>query len=125
MIGLTLIYVGAFLVFGWGIAHLFATKSVARGFGEISADNKNIITMEWIVEGATLIFVGLLAAVVTIIGRHDPVSRMVYLVLFFFLNALSIISLFTGFKVSLPPFKLCPVIFTGSSLLIMTGCLID
>ncbi len=125
MTGLILICAGAFFVFGWGIAHLFATKSVVRGFGEISADNKNIITMEWIIEGATLIFVGLLAAVVSIVCRHDPISRMVYLVSFFFLNALSIISLFTGFKVSFLPFKLCPVIFTGSSLLIMTGCLID
>jgi len=32
----------------WGIAHLFPTKSVVEGFGEISDDNKKIVTMEWL-----------------------------------------------------------------------------
>ena len=44
----------------WGIAHLFATRAVVKGFGEISKDNKKIITMEWIVEGVSLIFIGTL-----------------------------------------------------------------
>jgi hypothetical protein len=33
-----------------------------RDFDEISADNKNIITMEWIIEGIALIFIGVLVA---------------------------------------------------------------
>jgi len=40
------IYVGSSLPLLWGIAHLFPTKSVVKGFGEISEDNKNIVTME-------------------------------------------------------------------------------
>jgi hypothetical protein len=39
----------------WGIVHLLATKGVIAGFGELSADNRHIITMEWIVEGVALI----------------------------------------------------------------------
>ena len=31
-----------------GIAHFFPTASVVRGTGEITADNKRIITMDWI-----------------------------------------------------------------------------
>lgn len=50
---------GAITIF-WGISHLFPTKKVVKGFGEISVDNKRIITMEWIIEGATLIFIGTL-----------------------------------------------------------------
>ena len=43
-----LLYIGAALPFLWGISHLFPTASVVKGFGNISADNKNIITMEYI-----------------------------------------------------------------------------
>ncbi len=58
MINIVLLCIGAGLTAIWGIAHLFPTSSVVKGFGEISADNKNIITMEWIVEGVSLIFIG-------------------------------------------------------------------
>jgi len=40
------------------------------------------------------------------------------------LNALSLVSLFTGFKVNFVAFKLCPVIFTGASILILLGILL-
>ncbi len=119
-----LFYAASFILAGWGISHLFPTKNVVRSFGEISADNKNIIAMEWITEGAVLIFLGFLVAVVTFICGDNPVSHAVYLLTIIFLNALSIISLFTGFKISFLPFKLCPVIFTGSSLLILAGILL-
>jgi hypothetical protein len=37
------------------------------------------------------------------------------------LNILSVISLFTGFKVNFLPYRLCPLIFTGSAILILLG----
>lgn len=117
----TLLYIGSFLPITWGIAHLFPTQHIVRGFGEISPDNKRIITMEWINEGVALIFIGVLTALVTFVDRHSPVSPIVYWASFSALNALSLISLFTGFKVSFLPFKLCPLIFTGSSILIVIG----
>jgi hypothetical protein len=97
---------------------------VVEGFGEISQDNKRIIVMEWIVEGVSLIFIGLLVAAVTWVDRSSTVSRVIYWICFGQLNVFSIVSLFTGFKVSFLPFKLCPMIFTGSSVLIFLGCLI-
>jgi hypothetical protein len=54
-----LILLGGLLTIIWGVAHLFPTKSVVGGFGSLSIDNKHIITMEWITEGITLIFIGL------------------------------------------------------------------
>jgi hypothetical protein len=66
-----LLYPGTFLVSFWGIAHLFPTKSVVKGFGDISADNRKIITMEWIIEGVSLIFIGALIAATTYI---DPIG---------------------------------------------------
>jgi hypothetical protein len=121
MINQVLLYLGAFFTTLWGITHLFPTKGVVAGFGDISLDNKRIITMEWIVESICLIFIGVLVAAVTTVDAASAVSRAVYWLCFAELNVLSVVSLFTGFKVNFLPFKLCPVIFTGSSILILLG----
>jgi hypothetical protein len=121
MNGNLLLYLASLLLAGWGVAHLFPTRSVVRGFGDISLDNQRIITMEWINEGATLIFIGVLTAAVTLVDPVGPVTRTVYWLAIVMLNALSIISLFTGFKVNFLPYRLCPIIFTGSSILILVG----
>lgn len=121
MLNSVLLYIGAALPAIWGISHLFPTKSVVRGFGDISVDNKNIIAMEWIVEGVAMIFIGLLIAVVTIIDSASPVAVTVYILAVFCLLALAMVSLFTGFKINFLPFKLCPVIFTASALCVLLG----
>ncbi len=121
MVNLILLYVGAGFIALWGIAHLFPTTSVVKGFGKLSADNRNIITMEWIVEGLTLIFIGALVAIVTCIDPASVVSKVVYLLASIGLFALAVVSLFTGFKVNFILFKLCPFIFTLSGLLILIG----
>ena len=121
MINQILLYFAAGFTLIWGIAHLVPTKSVVKGFGDITQDNKRIITMEWINEGVCLIFMALLILIVTIIDSTGPVSISVYWLTFIMLNILSIISLFTGFKIKFLPFKLCPLIFTTSSLLILAG----
>ena len=121
---LILLYLGSGLTVIWGVAHLFPTKSVVQGFGEISIDNKRIITMEWITEGLALIFIGVLVATVTVIDPSNVVSTAIYFVSVIMLLAMALLSLFTGFKVSFLPFKLCPFIFTASAVLIMIGGLI-
>ncbi len=121
MINQILFYAGSAVVLIWGVAHLFPTKSVVKGFGDISLDNKRIITMEWIIEGAALIFVAAVVCCVTFIEHTAAVSKAVYWLSFAMLNALSIISLMTGFKINFLPFKLCPILFTGSSILILLG----
>ena len=124
MINLALLYIGAALTALWGVAHLFPTNSVVKGFGTISADNKNIITMEWIVEGVSLIFIGALVVLVTIINPVDSVSTAVYVLAALGLIVLALVSLFTGFKVKFLPFRLCPFIFTASAILILFGGLL-
>jgi hypothetical protein len=117
-----LILVGGLLTIIWGVAHLFPTNSVVRGFGNISVDNTNIITMEWITEGVALIFIGLLVNVVTIVSDSpDKVTKAIYLLTFVMLVAMSVLSLFTGFKIDYLPFRLCPVIFMTSGILIIQG----
>lgn len=116
-----LFYIGSAITIVWGISHLFPTKSVVKGFGEISADNKNIITMEWIIEGVALIFIGVVVVGVTIIESTNNISAFIYISSAVMLFVLAVISLFTGYKVNFLPFKLCPVLFSISAILILLG----
>ena len=116
-----LLITGAALTMLWGIAHLCPTKSVVAGFGEISDDNRHIITMEWIVEGVSLIFVGVLVGAVTLVDRTASISTLVYFLSAGALVALAVVSLFTGFKVNFLPFKLCAAIFGLSAALFIAG----
>ena len=124
MVNQVLLYLGSAFLLLWGISHLFPTRSVVKGFGDISVNNKRIITMEWIIEGVSLIFIGALVSSVTYIDYTNVISQTIYWISFVMLNALSVISLLTGFKVNFLPFRLCPVIFTTSSILILLGAYI-
>ncbi len=115
------LYAGSVLLLFWGIAHLFPTKNVVEGFGDISLDSQRIIAMEWIIEGVSLIFIGLLVASVTFVDYTSLVSKTVYRISFLMLVALSVISIMTGFKINFVPYKLCPAIFTTSAILIILG----
>ena len=118
-----LIILGGLLNIMWGIAHLFPTNSIVTGFGNISLDNKRIILMEWINEGFTLIFIGLLVLIVTIFNKenNNKTLKLVYTVSSLMLFSMAILSLFTGFKIDFIPFKLCPIIFSLSGILILQG----
>jgi len=121
MINLVLLYLGAALTVLWGVAHLFPTSPVVKGFGAISIDNQRIITMEWIVEGVSLIFFGALVATVTFVDPMTAVSKAVFMLTVIGLFVLATVSLFTGSKVNFLPYKLCPFIFAASALLIFIG----
>jgi hypothetical protein len=125
LINYIFLLIGAILTILWGISHLFPTKNVVKDFGEISQDNKYIITMEWLIEGVALIFIGVLVLFVTFLGGpENQVSKLVYWLNSIMLFVLAILSLFTGFKVNFVVFKLCPVIFTISGILILIGSLL-
>jgi len=115
------LYLASVMTGLWGIAHLFATDGVVKGFGDISLDNRRIITMEWIVEGVALVSTATFVAVATAIAPGAPVSSAVYGVAVATLLALAGVSLATGFKIAFLPFRLCPFIFGGSAVLIAWG----
>ncbi len=101
-----------------GISHLAATKGFVSEFGDISEDNRNVIRMERFNEGLTLLFLGALVVLTTLMVT--PVARaFVYVSSSVMLFAMALLSLFTGFKVNFLPYKLCPLIFTVSGLLIL------
>ena len=124
MLNQVLLYSGSVFISFWGIAHLFPTRAVVSGFGDITPDNRRIIAMEWIVEGIALIFIGAINAIVTVIDHTSPASLAVYLVSAVVLLVLALVSFFTGFKIAFVPFKLCPVIFITSAVLFAMGGLI-
>jgi len=105
----------------WGIAHLFATSRVVDGFGELSPDNRRIITMEWIVEGVALISLSAFVAVATLFQPEAAISSAVYGVAIATLIALAAVSVFTGFRIAFLPFRLCPFIFGAAAALIGWG----
>ena len=116
-----LIYIASAMIGLWGVAHLFATKGVIVGFGDLTTDNRRIIIMEWIVEGVALISTAAFVSVVTGIQPEAPVSYAVYAVAIGTLVVLAVVSLFTGFRIAFLPFRLCPFIFGASAVLIAWG----
>ena len=116
-----LLYIASAITGLWGVAHLFATGGVVAGFGNITTDNRRIITMEWIVEGVALISTGGFVSVTTALEHETALSSGVYAVAIGTLIVLAVVSVFTGFRVAFLPFRLCPFIFGVSAALIAWG----
>jgi hypothetical protein len=117
-----LLFAAATLVAAWGLAHLVKTRDVVSGFGLTSADDRRVLTMEWIGEGLTLVFI---ATLITTVALADPgpTGRAVLWLIVGMLTVMSAVSLATGFRVGFLAYRLCPVIFTGASLLVVAGLL--
>ncbi len=122
MVRRVLVIIGGALCILWGIAHLIPTGSVVEGFGAISIDNTRIILMEWINEGLTLLFLGGLVILVAVLNYSNlRTRRIVFIAAAVMLIAMAVLSLFTGAQIDFIPYRLCPVIFTVSAILILQG----
>ena len=122
MISNILLYVGAAVITLWGIAHIVPTKAVVNGFGQISQDNKRIITMEWIAEGLTMCFIGLLVLFVTLWGgSQNAVSIIVYRTCAAMLVVMAILTASTGARTSIMPIKICPAVKITVATLFILG----
>ena len=113
--------IGASIPILWGIAHMFPIKNVVKDFGEISEDNKNILKMEWIMEGLALIFNGLFVLIMTLFVPEQWGASLVYILSAGMLIVMTIVTLFTGFKVNFLPYKLCVPIFLTAAILYILG----
>jgi hypothetical protein len=97
MLSHSLLYIGSWIIILWGIAHIVPVRSVVKGFGTISQDNRRIITMEWVAEGLTLCFIGLLVLFVAIFGQEgNSVSNIVYRAAGAMLLVMAVWTLVTG-----------------------------
>ena len=120
-----LLYIGSAIIIVWGIAHIIPTRSVVKGFGEISEDNTKIITMEWAAEGITLCFIGVLVLLVTVIGgSQGAVSALVYRISAGMLVVMAVWTALTGARTSIIPIKICPFVKTAVAILFVLGSLL-
>jgi len=118
----TSVYIGSAIIIAWGVAHLIPTGAIVKGFGEISGDNKKILTMELLAEGMTLIFLGALPLVFTILsGPQGKPADIVYMACAVMLLVMAILTLLTGARTSQIPYKICPVIKTAVAVLFILG----
>jgi hypothetical protein len=122
MVSLVLLYAGSIIITIWGIAHIIPTKGVVAGFGKLSGDNTKIITMEWIAEGLTLVFIGILTLAVTfLVGSRDPGALVVYRGSAVMLVLMAALTLFTGARTKIIPIKICPLVKTVVAILFLVG----
>ena len=125
MLNQILLYVGSGIIFLWGVGHIMPTRSVVNDFGDISRDNRLIITMEWIAEGITLCFIGILVVLVTVFGGlENEVTHIVIRASAVMLVVLAFLSSATGARTSVTPMKLCPRIKSGVALLYVLGAVL-
>lgn len=111
--------IASVMLLGWGTAHLFPTSNVVKDFGDISQDNQHIIRMEWINEGLTMQFLGVLVLLTALF--FSTFTSFINTIVALMLVVMAIVSLFTGFKVNFLPFKLCPPIFLVAAVLLIFG----
>jgi len=117
-----MVCVGSMVILLWGIGHLISTRSVVAGFGLLSGDNRRIITMEWIAEGLTMCFIGLLVLIVTLYaGPHNLVSIIVYRASAWMLIAMAGLTFVTGARTSITPIKICPLVKSIVAILFFLG----
>ena len=117
-----LIYIGSVVIVLWGIAHIAPTRGVVKGFEPLSADNRRIITMEWVAEGLTLIFIGGLVLVLTLAkGANDGAVIIAYRASAIMLLIMAAWSSLTGARTSILPMKMCPFVKSIVALLFIIG----
>ena len=121
-----LLYVGSIVIILWGVSHIVPTKSVVAGFGSITAENQLIITMEWVAEGLTLCFIGILVLYVTLrAGSINPVSVIVYRASALMLLVMAGWTGLTGARTSVIPIKICPIVKTVVAVLFILGSVLS
>jgi len=122
MIQSILLYLGSIIIILWGIAHIVPIGKVVGGFGDISTDNRRIITMEWIAEGLTLIFIGAIALTMVLqFGSNHEATTLTARLCVGMLVALAVLSQLTGARTSVVPMKLCPYIKAAAAILFLLG----
>lgn len=113
---------GAIIVALWGVAHLVPTRSVVAGFGSISPDNRRVLTMEWVAEGLTMLFVGTLVAAVTLsAGADDSVAVLVDRMAAGLAVGIAVLTVLTGARTPVGWFKVCPLVIATAGALVLLG----
>ena len=122
MLNSIMLYIGSGIIFIWGIAHIVPTKSIVTGFGELTDDNRRILIMEWVAEGLTLCFIGVLVFLITfLVGPKDLAAGIIYRMSYIMLALMAALSANTGARTAIVPMKLCPWVKITVAILFLLG----
>jgi len=81
--------------------------------------------MEWVAEGLTLCFIGVLVILTNILGgTTNEVSRVVFRISGGMLLVMAIWTALTGAKTSNVPTKICPFVLTAVAILLVIGSIV-
>ncbi len=122
MHGSWLIWTGSALIGLWGLAHLVVTARIVNGFPPLDGWHRRTLLMEWVAEGLTLMFLGGLAALVSVsAGAAAPLGNTVVRACSIFLLVLAAWSRMTGARGGPLPMRLCPLVKTAAAALLWVG----
>ncbi len=116
-----LAYIAAALIAVWGIAHAVPTKKVVAGFAPITADNRRVLTQEWLAESLTMWGMAALVVAVTATAADIQVTAVVYRVVAGLLVALAVLTALTGARTPIVWFKVCPALLVTSAALLLVA----
>ena len=117
----TLAYIAAGVIALWGVAHAIPTRQVVAGFGDISIDNRLVITQEWIAEALTMWFLAALVVLVTAFGDAGSIVPWVYRLVAIMLVAVGALTAATGGRTPVIWFKICPVLLSSTAVLLLVA----
>jgi hypothetical protein len=119
-----LAYTAAALIAVWGIAHAVPTKKVVAGFAPITADNRRVLTQEWLAESLTMWGMATLVVAATATAADIHVTAIVDRVVAGLLVALAVLTAFTGARTPVVWFKVCPALLVTSAALLLAASIL-
>ena len=120
-----LAYLAAALVGVWGMAHAVPTKRVVADFAPITADNRRVLTQEWLAESLTMWGMATLVVAVTATAADSQVTLIVYRVVAGLLVALAVLTAVTGARTPIVWFKICPALLATSAALLLVASILQ
>lgn len=108
----------------WGLLHAVPTRAVVRGFGDISTDNRRVLVQEWLAEAVAMWSFAALLVTVSTVGAGTSAAVWTYRVMATALLALAVLTSLTGARTPVVWFKVCPVLLTGSAVLLLAASLV-
>jgi hypothetical protein len=119
--GPILAWIAAAVVAAWGVAHAIPTRQVLAGFEPVTADNRRIVLQEWLAEAFTMWGIAAVVITVTAVGTDSDGRAWVYRIAAGLLLALGALTALTGARTGVIWFKICPVLLTGSAILLLVA----
>jgi hypothetical protein len=117
-----LAYLAGVIALVWGVMHIMPTRNVVAGYGPLSEVNRLVLTMEWVAEGITYIFMALLLALVTLRGgARNDITVAVYGITAAMFVVMAVWTQLTGARSSVIFFKICPFVLSAAAILLVAA----